>query len=120
MQRTSLTSSHPLAIPFDRIGERIIGELVEVAEGSGGYVDLDLANSLIDPMGMYFITGQYEADFAQFNGQASFAFGMMLGAQINGSAKQGTADETIAEINKRRDELLRQKWFSTCMQTAYF
>ncbi len=107
-------------IPFDRIGERIIGELVEVAEGSGGNVDLDLANSLIDTMGMYFITGQYEADFAQFNDQASLAFGMMLGAQINGSANRGAADETIAEINKKRDGLLRQKWCNTCMQTAYF
>lgn len=119
---TSITLRDGIAqgIPFDRIAVKVIGELGEVAEGSGGYVDLDLANSMIEPMGMYFITGQYDADFAQFNDQAGMAFAMMLGAQINGSAKKGFANETMAEANKRRDDLLRQKWFSTCMQAAYF
>lgn len=107
-------------IPYDRIGQRIFGELAEIGEGSAGYVDLDLANSLVEPMGQYFLFGQYDADFAQFNDQASLALGMMFGATINGSAKANTPDETLGAINKRRDELLRNKWFTTCMQTAYF
>lgn len=71
--------------------------------------------SLVEPIGTYFILGQYNADFAQFNDQAGMAFAMMLGAQINGSAKEGFATENMAETNKRRDDLLGQKWFATCM-----
>lgn len=108
------------SIPMDRIFQRMLGELVEISEGSGGYIDLDLADSMIEPMIMYFTTGQYDAEFAQFNDQASLALGMMLGATINGSAEQGTAEEGLSAMANRRDELLRQKWFSTCMQTAYF
>lgn len=119
---TAITMRDGIAqnIPYDRIGDRIFGDLNEIAEGSGGYVDVDLANSLVEPIGTYFLLGQYNADFAQFNDQAGMAFAMMLGAQINGSAKDGFASETMAETNKRRDDLLRQKWFGTCMQTAYF
>lgn len=48
------------------------------------------------------------------------AFAMKLCAQIYGNAKDGFASEIMTETNKRRDDLLRQKWFGTCMQTAHF
>lgn len=107
------------SIPGDRIGQRIVGELVEIAEGSGGYVDLPLAESFISPMESYFLQGQYDAEFSNFNNQSGLTLGLMAGMAMNGKAQSSEVDEALRKINDQRDQALRQKWYNTCIQTAY-
>lgn len=105
------------SIPEERIGNRIYGELVEIAEGSGGYVDLPLAQSFIDPILQYFVSGQYDAEFAHYNSEAGIVYGMMIGGAMTG--KSAEADKYVQQLTERIDQALTQKWHDTCIQTAY-
>lgn len=115
-----MREGHSKDIPQDRVVGKVLDNFVKIGDDTEGYVDIDLANILLDEVNMYFMMGQYELDFARSNDQMGMAFALMLGAEANGDAEEGFLDEGMAEINKNRDEALRQKWFNVCMQTAYF
>jgi hypothetical protein len=108
------------SVPYERIVDKIWGELGEVGIGSGGYVDLYLAESMLAPIGSYFMFGQYSMDFTAFNDRAGLAIGMMAGSAITGDTSSEDINETIRLINERRDDALHQKWFNTCLRAAYF
>lgn len=105
------------SIPEERIGNRIFGELVEIAEGSGGNVDLPLAESFVEPIWQYFVTGQYDAEFAHYSSEAGIVYGMMLGGAMTGQSAE--ADKYVQQLTERINQALAQKWHDTCMQTAY-
>lgn len=106
-------------IPEERIQDRIIGDLVEIGEGSGGYVDIDLANAFIEPLWNYFASGQYAVEMANSNGDISLGLGMMLGGEITGSLGTGSANEYMQEVKNRQQAQLSARWKSSCLESAY-
>ncbi|WP_162618423.1 hypothetical protein [Tritonibacter mobilis] len=109
------------SVSLQRISEKILEELGEVGIGSGGYIDTDLAISMLDPISGYFMFGQYEVEFSDFNNRAKVAIAMVAGARLTGgdtTAKD--VEETRAMITQKRDNAIRTKWYNNCMRSAYF
>ena len=106
-------------IPPERIHKRILAEMVEIGEGSGGYIDVDLANSFIEPVWNYFATGQYDEEISGLSDNFSLGLGMVMGGEMTGSFEGGAVGEYMESVKSGRNEMLRSRWENTCLETAY-
>lgn len=106
-------------IPPDRIHNRILGDLVEIGEGSGGFVDLDLANSFIDPLWNYFSSGQYQLDFANTGGNSGIGLGLIFAGEASGQFEKGATEQYLQSLAEKQQEELYSIWMNSCLETAY-
>lgn len=108
------------SVPYDRVDTKLWGELGEVAIGSGGYIDPELAVSMLDALAEYFVLGHYQREFSNFHDRAGLALGMMAGSALTGNTTAKDIEETKQLLAQKRDAALRNKWYKICMNSAYF